>query len=220
MISCCSRWAIFLLFPICCFSQVDEVLVDPSLTFSFQQGSRWGFNTILNQRSVIYEKGEALHVQAAQFVTYEIGFYSQLGVGVMYRELFDEDRPEELRTTQQYVFARKYNALKIAHRGRWDQRWRADRLTHRWRYRLSSSLPLNGLRTDSSEFYLTGSWETLFIAENGATPEFDQRFSIGLGQQVNKNIKLQLVTTYRIEDFTAASERLLFLELGLYYSLN
>ncbi|ARN78254.1 hypothetical protein BST97_09765 [Nonlabens spongiae] len=220
MISCYSKWVLFFLLPFCCYSQIDEVLVDPSITFSFQQGSRWGFNTILNQRSVIYEEGQALHVQAAQFATYEVGFYSQLGMGVMYREIFDDDRPEELRTTQQYVFARKYNALKIAHRGRWDQRWRADRLTHRWRYRLSSSLPLNGLRTDSSEFYLTGSWETLFIAENGTTPAFDQRFAIGLGQQLNENIKLQLVTTYRIEDFTKTSERLLFLELGLYYSFN
>ncbi len=220
MISCYSRCLLLLLFPVCCFSQIDQVLTDPSITVSFNQGSRWGFNTIINQRSVIYEEGNALHVQAAQFATYEIGFYSQLGLGVMYRELFDEDRPEELRTTEQYVFARKYNALKIAHRGRWDQRWRADRLTHRWRYRLSSSLPLNGLVTDSSEFYLTGSWETLFIAENGSRPAYDQRFSLGLGRQISNQIKLQLVTQYRIEDFTATSERLLFLELGLYYSLN
>jgi hypothetical protein len=161
-----------------------------------------------------------LHVQGAQYVSYEIGFYSQLGVGIMYRELFDNDRPEELRTTQQFVYSKKYNALKVAHRARWDQRWRGDRLTHRWRYRVSSSLPLNGSVTDPSEFYLTSSLETLFVAENGVAPALDQRFALGLGRQVGSRTKIQLVTEYRTEDFARGIERSLFINLGLYYSFK
>lgn len=220
MTSCFFRTILFLLLPVIALAQIDEVLVQPSMTISSKPGSRWGFNTTIAQRNLIYEETDALHVQGAQFVTYEIGFYSQLGVGVMYRELFDNDSPEELRTTQQYVHKRKYNAFKLAHRARWDQRWRGDKLTHRWRYRLSGSIPLNGLKTDAAEFYLTGNIEILLIAENESQPMYDQRFSLGLGRQLNKKIKLQLVTQYRIEDFTMSSERLLFFNLGLYYALK
>lgn len=214
------RVLVLVLLPCSGVAQIDELLVQPSINISSQSGSRWGFNTTIAQRNLIYDNTEALHIQGAQFATYEIGFYSQLGIGVMYRELFDDQRPEELRTTQQFVHKRKYNAFKIAHRGRWDQRWRGDRLTHRWRYRLSGSIPLNGLETDASEFYLTGNIETLFIAENEKQPKYDQRFSLGLGRQINKKIKLQLLTQYRIEDFTMSSQRLLFLNFGLYYSLK
>ena len=218
MTSCSFKVFLFFLIPILSFSQVDVVLAQSSATLSIKKGSRWGFNSTIAQRNTVYEKTEGLHIQAAQFATYEVGFYSQLGVGVMYRELFDENKPEELRTTEQFVHTRKYNRFKLAHRVRWDQRWRADRLTHRWRYRISSSLPLNGERTDSAEFYLTGNLETLFIAENGARPAYDKRFALGLGRQISSKIKIQFITAYRIEDFTHSSQRLLFLKLCLYYS--
>jgi hypothetical protein len=209
----------FLLFPLAMCAQVDEVLVQPTINLSMQKGSRWGFNTAIEQRTLLVNDVQGLHVQAAQFVTYELGFYAQLGAGIMYRELFDEARPEELRTSQQYVYGRTYNALKLAHRLRWDQRFRGDFLTHRWRYRISSSVPLNGSKTDVNEFYLTGSLETLLVVEQGVAPAYDQRFSVGLGTQLIPKMKLQLVAEYRIEDFTATSERPLFFNLGMYYSL-
>jgi len=220
MTSCYFRILILFLLPFSVTAQIDDFLVQPSLNISSTPSSRWGFNTTIAQRTLVNKNTEALHIQGAQFATYEIGFYSQLGVGVMYRELFDDHRPEELRTTQQFVHKRKYNAFKIAHRGRWDQRWRGDRLTHRWRYRLSGSIPLNGLKTDAAEFYLTGNVETLFIAENKQQPMYDQRFSLGLGRQISGKIKVQLLAQYRIEDFTMSSQRLLFVNLGLYYSLR
>ncbi len=220
MTSFYSRFFLFLLLPFLSFSQiVEDVIVQPSLNISWQTGNRWSFNSVIEQRNSTDDTFEALHIQAAQFVGYEVGFYSQIGFVVMYRELFDDSRPEEVRFTEQYVYKRKYNALKVAHRVRWDQRLRGDRTTHRWRYRLSSSLPLNGFATDISEYYLMASLETLFIAENAARPAYDQRISFGLGRQLSKNLKLQLVTEYRFEDFTANTERLLFLNLGMFYQI-
>jgi hypothetical protein len=208
-----------LLCPFFATGQLDEVLAQPSITLSWKSETRWNLNTTVEQRNVVSPDAEVLHIQAAQFVSYELGFYSQIGAGVMYRELFDEARPEELRFTEQYVYTRKYNSLKIAHRGRWDQRLRGDRTTHRWRYRFSASIPLNGEVTDAKEFYLTGNLETLLIAENDVRPAYDQRFALGLGRQLIKDIKLQFTAEYRIEDFTDSSERLLFLNLGMYYQL-
>lgn len=215
-----SRSFLFLILPLFSFSQVvDDVTVQPSINISWETGNRWSFNSVIEQRNSTADSFEALHIQAAQFASYDIGFYSQLGLGIMYREVFDDARPEEIRFTEQYVYSRKYNALKVAHRARWDQRLRGDRTTHRWRYRLSSSLPLNGFAADVSEFYLTASLETVFIAERNEKPAYDQRFSLGLGRQINKKLKLQLVTEYRFEDFTANTERLLFLNIGVYYKM-
>jgi hypothetical protein len=206
--------------PIFTMAQIERVVVQPSLSFSIKKDVRWSFNTTFQERNSVENGITALHVQAAQFVSYEIGFYSELGVGIMYRELFDQHLPEELRTTQQYVYSRKYNALKVAHRARWDQRWRDDRLTHRWRYRFSSSLPLNGSETDTKEFYVTASVETLFIGETGRKPALDQRFSAGLGRQMGKKTKLQFIIEYRTEDFRRDTERSLFIDLGLYYTFK
>jgi hypothetical protein len=220
MTSFYSRAILFFLLPVLSFSQiVEDVIVQPSMNISWETGNRWSFNSVIEQRNRTENSFDPLHIQAAQFASYDIGFYSQLGLGIMYRELFDEARPEEVRFTEQYVYSRKYNALKIAHRARWDQRLRGDRTTHRWRYRLSSSLPLNGFAADVSEFYLTASLETVFIAERNKRPGYDQRFSLGLGRQLTRNLKLQLVTEYRFEDFTANTERLLFLNIGVYYKM-
>ncbi|MGB3592085.1 MAG: DUF2490 domain-containing protein [Nonlabens sp.] len=220
MTSCCFRLLpALLLFPSVLMAQLDEVLTQRSIVISWKSPTRWSLNTTLEQRSLISPDFEGLHIQAAQFISYEVGFYSQVGVGVMYRELFDSDLPEELRFTEQYVYTRKYNSLKVAHRARWDQRVRDDRLTHRWRYRLSASVPLNGESTDEQEYYLTGNVETLLIAEAGTSPGYDQRFSIGLGRQFSSKIKMQVMAEYRIEDFTASSERLLFFNLGAFYKL-
>ena len=214
------RAFLFLLFPFTSFSQIiDDVIVEPTLNVSWHNNARWSFNSAISERNSTQDSFEALHIQASQFASYEVGFYSQIGVGIMYRELFDDSRPEEVRFSEQYVYTRKYNALKITHRVRWDQRLRGERTTHRWRYRLSSSLPLNGLAADASELYLTASIETLFIAERDNRPAYDQRFSLGIGRKISNNLKLQLVTEYRFEDFTAGTDRLLFLYLGVYYSI-
>jgi hypothetical protein len=199
---------------------VDNFLVQPGLKISWNDNNRWGFNTSIEQRSVVSSDLKALHLQLAQFASYDIGFYSQFGIAVMYREIADQNRPEELRTSQQYVYTKNYNALKTAQRVRWEQRWLDDRLIHRWGYQFSSSLPLSGLFIDSSEFYMTAAVELLFIAESDIKPAYDQRISLGLGKKLNSNYKLQLTTEYRWEDFTSASERLLFFNLALYYSFK
>ena len=193
--------------------------MQPSIDVKWNHDSRWSFNTGVQQRNVIDNGINALHIQASQFASYELGFYTQIGIGVMYRELFDDQRPEELRFTEQFVYARKFNAVKVAHRLRWDQRIRGTDLTHRWRYRFSTSLPLNGATVDAREYYLTANLETLFIAQVTQKLAYDQRISIGIGTALQKGLKIQLVTEYRWEDYTNDLNRSLFINLGIYYTL-
>tara|TARA_R110002012_G_scaffold53641_2_gene137813 strand:- start:234 stop:896 length:663 start_codon:yes stop_codon:yes gene_type:complete len=210
----------FLFMPLISTAQVvNNYIVQPSINLRWDNNGRWMFNSALEHRSLINNEWNVLHVQAVQFASYEIGFHSQIGLGVMYRELFDDQRPEELRFTEQFVYARKYNNLKIAHRLRWDQRIRGENLTHRWRYRLSGSIPLNGGTVDATEFYITSRLETIFIAQANKKSGYDQRVAIGLGRALNKNMKLQLVTEYRWEDYTNDLKRSLFINLGVFYSL-
>ncbi len=198
---------------------VDDFIAQPSLNLAWNNNGRWSYNTAIEQRNILVNGVQGLHVQAAQFASYDLGFYTQLGAGVMYREVFDNQRPEELRFTEQFVHARKYNALKIAHRLRWDQRIRGTDLTHRWRYRFSGSMPLNGESINTREWYVTASAEALFIAQHLKKPGYDQRVALGLGTAILKKMKIQLVTEYRWEDYTQDLEKSLFLNLGLYYSL-
>lgn len=210
----------FLFLPVISTAQiVDSFIVQPSINVRWDNNSRWRFNSAIEHRNIINNGWNALHIQAVQFASYEIGFYSQIGVGIMYREIFDDQRPEEIRFTEQYVYARKFNSLRIAHRFRWDQRIRGEALTHRWRYRLSSSVPLSGGNLDISEYYITSSIEAVFIAQANEKPGYDQRVAIGIGRALSNNIKLQMVTEYRWEDYTQDINRSLFINLGVFYSL-
>ena len=107
-----SRVLFIWLFPLFSFAQiVDDIIVQPSVNISWQTGNRWSFNSVVEQRNSADDGVDALHVQAAQFVGYEVGFYSQIGFVVMYRELFDDSRPEEVRFTEQYVT--KENTMRL-----------------------------------------------------------------------------------------------------------
>lgn len=211
--------ALIILVPALGMSQADQVVFQPATSISWNPQSRWSFNTAMEQRTQIKNDTEAISMQIAQFAQYEIGFYSQLGIGVMYRELFDENQPEEVRFMEQYVHTKKYNQIKLAHRLRWDQRIRGDRTTHRWRYRLSGSIPLNGNVVDPSEYYITGHLETLFIAEYDQRPLYEQRAGLGIGKQLGSTFKLQTSAQYRWFDLTEETSTLLFLNISLYVSL-
>ncbi|GAK96173.1 hypothetical protein JCM19294_2955 [Nonlabens tegetincola] len=197
---------------------VDNTLFQNALNISYDNNYRWSFVSALEQRSLTGDDAGLLHIQASHYTNYEVGFYGQIGIGIMYRDLRNSNT-SELRITEQYAYSRKYNQLKMAHRIRWDQRYRGDRITHRWRYRYSIALPLNGIQTDKNEWYLGASVETLFIAENLTKPFWDQRLIFNLGNQISRNFKLQLSTEYRWESFTQNTERLLFINLGGYWSL-
>lgn len=220
MTFCYFRFLVVALMPLVSSAQiVDNYVAQPSINVSWNNNARWSFNSAIEQRNLIENGINGLHLQAAQFASYDIGFYTQIAAGVMYREVFDDQRPEELRFTEQFVYVRKYNSLKLAHRLRWDQRIRGTELTHRWRYRFSGSLPLNGGNIDAREFYLTASVETLFIAQAREKPGYDQRVSLGIGIALTRKLKIQLVTEYRWEDISQDLEKSLFFNLGVYYSL-
>lgn len=206
--------------PMLGFSQLaDTYLIQPSIHLSYTNGDRWSYLTSIANRNSIEPNTKTLHIQATQHVNYDIGFYTRIGASVMYRESLDNSVRDEWRFSQRFIHARNYNAVKVAHRLQWDQRIRQHNITHRWRYQLSGSLPLNGEQLNTGELYINAAAESLLSTQKNNKPSYDQRVSIAIGVQLLPQLKLQLSHEYRIENYTNNYTSLLFSNISMYYKL-
>lgn len=201
-----------------------SMLIDPDISVNISTDSRWSYNFNLSNRDIIYENGnynfDALHLQLSHFTSYEIGFYSKVSLGIRYRfkEIFDKNTQDEVRIVEQYGHSRKFNALKIAHRVRLEQRFRQI-TTYRPRYRFSVELPLSGQRIDQSEFFIIGNTEALWSLGREERPSLEQRLSFALGNEIGKNTKATLGVQYRYEDYTRSPGHELFITSEITLSL-
>lgn len=215
------------IFPGSVLSQ-DPLFWENELALNTKFNPRWKLNVGIANRNLIVEDlanepfaFNGRHIQIEINSGYEIGFYSTLGGGVMYRfnTLQGKEAQNELRFTQQYSIAKKYNSVRIVHRFKTDQRLFEDATEHRFRYRLSTDFPLQGLRLDKGEFYVIGSSEIVFNTGNTIAPMWDQRFVGALGNQVSKSLKAQIDIEYRFEDWTQNRNSRWFIVTGIIYRL-
>ncbi len=201
-----------------------SMLIDPEFSLNINTNSRWSYNFNFSNRDILFENKdynfEAQHLQLSHFTSYEIGFYSKVSLGIRYRfkEIFDKDIQDEIRIVEQFGHSRKFNALKIAHRIRLEQRLR-EIITYRTRYRFSAELPLSGQRIDQSEFFIIGNTEALFSVGREERPKLEQRFSIALGNDIWANTKATLGLQYRYEDYTGNPGSELFITSEITLSL-
>jgi hypothetical protein len=223
-----SAW-LFLVFVLLGFQNIKaqenfSMLIDPDFSINIDTDSRWSYNFNLSNRDIIYEDGDynfdAQHLQLSHFTSYEIGFYSKVSLGISYRfkEIFDKDIQDEIRLVEQFGHSRKFNALKIAHRARFEQRLR-EITTYRTRYRFSAELPLSGQRVDQSEFFIIANTEALFSLGSEERPKLEQRFSIALGNDIWAKTKATLGLQYRYEDYTGNPASELFITSEIILSL-
>lgn len=204
--------------PIVAMGQIaQQSRLESGVTAQWNSNDRWQFYTSLHQRTDLNDV-TGMHVQFTQYATYDIGFYATIGAGFMYREL-SRFKDREFRWTAQYTYSRTYNAIKLAHRVRWDQRYREDDPEYRLRYRLSFSMPLNGFKVDVKEYYVTAGSESLYVVQSGELPEYDQRLYAGVGFRWSDKLRIQSTTEHRWESLLNDSQTLLFVNLGLFYRL-
>ncbi len=161
------------------------------------------------------------HLQFSLNSAYEVGFYAKLGGGLMYRfnTLENPQNENEIRLTQQYTYAKPFNALRLSHRIKLDQRLRPTRTTHRIRYRFLADFPLNGLSIDLGEYYAVVSSESLLNTGSKEKPAWDQRFTLGVGNQLFKKIKVQLDLQYRLENYFVSTKERVFIVTQLFYKI-
>ncbi len=121
-------------------------------------------------------------------------------------EYADQDRPydnivNQFRFWQQALFIQPIGKAKLYHQIRTEQRWRRDyyvdspfELTYRWRYKISSYIPLNSYKFQPGTYFLSV-YNEVFI-QTGKTiirnPFEDNRAFVGLGYILNENIQFQV----------------------------
>ena len=205
-----------------------EFTIEKSAAVNYAITPRWNIQGGTTYRNTLTESlsNEAIawnskHIQFSANTAYEVGFYGKLGGGILYRfnSIETKDNENEVRLTQQYSYAKRYNGFRIGHRIKLDQRLRTSKNTHRIRYRISSDFPLNGESLDVGELYAVLSTESIFNTGKKESPAWDQRFTIGLGNQLFKKVKLQLNAQYRFENYLISTQNRLFVTTQLYYKL-
>jgi len=95
----------------------------------------------------------------------------------------------EFRLWQQVTLTNNISRLKIEHRYRIEQRWLTQEYRNRFRYRLSSLLPIGSATLIPHVFYLTA-FNEIFLTNK--KPHFERnRLYGGAGYQFSKTITLQ-----------------------------
>ena len=144
-----------------------------------------------------------------------------LALGLQYRfeENFGADEEDGLRFTEEYTYTTKPKAVEFEHRLRAEQRITSSLTSHRFRYNFAISRSFRGAKIDTGEAYLMANLETLLTVANTTKPEYDQRIGAGIGWALTDFAELEVVTEYRIADFTRDFGHELFLVTGLNFDL-
>lgn len=215
---------IFLIFTVLSANAQDNFssFLEPEISVNWNRPNRWSFNFAFGNRDIFYKNEETQftvqHVELTHFTSYEVGFYGKVSLGLRYRfrEMFNNSNQDEVRVVQQYSRERSYNRVALAHRFRLEERFR-ERTTFRNRYRFSVEFPLNGDRVDKNEFFLVTETEALWSLGKYEIPSFEQRFSTSLGRSISREVKLELGTEYRLDDYTndTAGELFFYTQLSI-----
>lgn len=210
------------------FLQAQENLTvywQPQTSFNYKVAKNYSHNFSLANRSYLYQEEDfqfkARQIDLSHFSNLKIGDNQSLGFGVQYRfrEVFEDDKANELRFTQQYNSTQKFRSLRLGNRFRAEQRITPSQTIHRFRYRLALDLPLQGVQLDIGESYFIASTESLLSVAESNKPEYDQRITAYLGWLLSEKTKLQVGSEFRFENYTQNTENILFLLTGLIFSL-
>lgn len=178
----------------------------------------------LSNRFVGLENQEDFDLQFIEimhFSTLAVRDNQRLGLGIQYRfrENFDNMGQNEFRLTEQFIWKIPQESGTFAQRLRAEQRFFPGRTLHRFRYRLSRDVPLQGQDLNPKETFLVGHLEMVFTAADMHLPRYDQRFTLGLGWLVGVKTVWLNSLEYRLENYTQRSGHRLFLISALNISL-
>ena len=199
--------------------------VQPQLAINYDVLPFYSHNLTISSRNFIYREQEVQfqgrNLDISHFSTLKSGANSSFGVGAMYRfrKLFEPSRDNEIRLTQQFNITSRPMVVRYGHRWRTEQRIFPNLTVHRFRYRFTIDFPLEGQKVDVNEAYLVLNTEALLSAASGRAPQYDQRFAASLGWLLEGELQLLAGLEYRLENFTASTQPVLFLNTSLIFSL-
>jgi hypothetical protein len=197
---------------------------EPDLSYSWKQGQHWSFNTRLMalhhlhtlRQEVPYE-WERIDLRA--FATYKFFGGYRLTGGYMFRWVSPLEQPYgyEHRLSQQLAFVFYWRGKRLANRMQTEQRFRTQGFQHRYRYRISYDLPLQGEQLDDREWYLVMSQEVVLAADNDFRGE--NRLYLGAGWFRDRQHKIETGLQYRLGELGGPElHHVIHLITGFYFN--
>lgn len=198
---------------------------EPYIKVGYDVTKNFSQEFILEDRTIWYNKEsvtfEIKQVDIAHFSTLKFNDQNAVAVGVQYRfrENFANDKENELRFTEEYTFSTKPKATEFEHRLRAEQRFTPSETSHRFRYNFAVTRSFNGSEIKKGNAYMIGDLETLLTVAKTAKPQYEQRIGAGVGWALSDVMKIEVVTEYRLSDFTQNLVHELYFVTGMKISL-
>ncbi len=218
-----------IIFPVCgLFAQEGPFISwQPELSVTWRVQQRWQanikavtFNTFREPDPEQVPWAYSLNnAEISIFGTYRAFVNKSFSLGYLIRWLdpLDETPGFEHRLMAQAGFITSIGVNRYGNRIRLEQRWRPAGLIHRWRYRLSLDLPLNGEVLDPGEMYLIISDEFLYSFSKRIVDFGENRLNGGVGWLFTGKSKLEISLQYRVSSFLKEERRHAFVMLSTFY---
>ena len=212
---------LFIFFHLFCNSQNDLGTWNTT-NFNLKINDKWQLFAESQLRSLkFYDNFHYYEIKTGATYKIKPNFYVNSGFG-SYNTYSDKGsftlpiKQKEIRTWIQIIFKNPLNFMTVEHRYRAEQRFTNLGYKNRFRYGLSTKVPI--FKSKEKEYFLLG-WNELFFTNN--EPFFERnRLFLGGGFDINKNLAIQTgyiyQFDYKINDETGRD----FLNIVLLYSFD
>lgn len=193
----------------------------PSLNINKQLPKDWALNFKAESRQTLYQNNFNYNYELTDvsiLAATKILINTTIGGGYLIR--IDSEEVKH-RAIQQVSITKRYDNFRIAHRLSMDQTFsKHDDTEFRFRYRISSEVPLQGQTLDPAEFFLKLSNEYLNSFQ-GEGYDLEIRGAAFLGYTLHSDSKLELGVDYRADSFITDSMRNRFwIGFNFYFTIS
>lgn len=192
---------------------------EPGFSLGFESSEKWSHSFALSNRTLLTQRldGEEIsgaeneHIDLDHYTKYKTSASTAVSLGIRYRfrELFNDEKYDELRFIQQLDISHPESALDLGHRFRAEQRLKNIVTEHRFRYRFGGSKDLNEV------FALGLATEALLSIAREAKPSLEQRFILELANTSFEDLEISLALDYEMADYNNELEHEFFLLTGV-----
>lgn len=198
---------------------------EPYVKLGYEAGKNFSQEFILEERSTWYNDEaftfKVKQVDLAHFSKLKLNDKNSVALGLQYRfrENFVKDKENELRFTEEYTYTAQPNGTEFEHRLRAEQRITSSSTSHRFRYNFAVSRSFKESKIKTGDAYMLGDLETLLTVAKAFKPEYEQRIGAGVGWALSDLVKIELITEYRLNDFTQNLGHELYFVTGMKLAL-
>lgn len=179
----------------------------PSLNVNKKLRNNWSLNSKIESRLLFY-RGEINGITEKDFgylltdisliAAKKVGLRTRIAAGYLIR--LNKDGIYH-RMIQQFVVLQKFSGFRLAHRLLCDQTFSAREAPEfRFRYRITSEIPLNGLAVDPGEYYLKINNEYINKVQEKAY-DLEIRLVPIIGHEISNRLKIEAGPDYRVNSF-------------------